>query len=40
VGFRIEEDHELTGVDLVVHAENAYDLHVSTGGARPHFGHD
>lgn len=38
LGFRVEEEHELAGVDLVVHAETAYDLHV-TAGARPHFGH-
>ncbi len=33
MGFRIDEDHELTGIDLVVHAETAYDLH-ATAGAR------
>ncbi len=38
LGFRVEEDHELTGVDLVIHAETAYDLHAATGGARPHLG--
>ena len=38
MGFRVEEDHERTGVDLVIHAETAYDLHVAAG-ARPHFGH-
>jgi Amt family ammonium transporter len=38
IGFRIEEEHEATGLDLVLHAETAYDLHVSTAGARPHFG--
>ena len=37
MGFRVEEDHETSGVDLVIHAETAYDLHV-TAGARPHFG--
>jgi Amt family ammonium transporter len=37
VGFRVEEEHELAGLDLVVHAETAYDLNVTTG-ARPHFG--
>ena len=31
MGFRIDPDHELTGIDLVVHAETAYDLHASTG---------
>ncbi|MGO4258299.1 ammonium transporter [Marmoricola sp. RAF53] len=38
VGFRVDEEHELTGVDLVIHAETAYDLHAATGGARPHLG--
>lgn len=38
IGFRVEEDHEVTGVDLVIHAESAYDLHAATGGARPHLG--
>jgi Amt family ammonium transporter len=33
IGFRIDEEHELAGVDLVTHAETAYDLH-STPGAR------
>jgi Amt family ammonium transporter len=37
VGFRVDPEHEVAGVDLVIHAETAYDLHV-TGGARPHFG--
>ncbi|WP_418063568.1 ammonium transporter [Pimelobacter simplex] len=37
VGFRVDPDHEVAGVDLVIHAETAYDLH-ATGGARPHFG--
>lgn len=31
MGFRIEEEHELTGIDLVVHAETAYDLHATAG---------
>jgi Amt family ammonium transporter len=38
VGFRIDEEHEAAGVDLAVHGETAYDLHATTGGARPHFG--
>ncbi len=38
IGFRVAEEHELSGVDLVLHAETAYDLHASTGGARPHIG--
>ena len=37
MGFRIEEDHEVTGIDLVVHAETAYDLH-ATSGARSGLG--
>ena len=37
LGFRVEEEHENSGLDLVVHAETAYDLHM-TAGARPHLG--
>ncbi len=37
MGFRVDPEHEVAGVDLVIHAETAYDLHI-TGGARPHFG--
>jgi len=37
MGFRIDAEHEVTGIDLVVHAETAYDLH-ATAGAR-HAGH-
>ena len=33
MGFRIDEEHEITGIDLIVHAETAYDLH-ATAGAR------
>ncbi len=33
MGFRVDEEHEVSGIDLVVHAENAYDLH-ATAGAR------
>ncbi len=29
--FRIDEEHEITGIDLVVHAETAYDLHATSG---------
>lgn len=32
LGFRIHEDHEATGVDLAIHAETAYELHVGAGG--------
>ena len=31
MGFRIDEDHEVSGIDLVLHAETAYDLHASAG---------
>ncbi|WP_372728052.1 ammonium transporter [Nocardioides sp.] len=31
MGFRIDEEHEITGIDLVVHAETAYDLHATAG---------
>ncbi|KQY63810.1 ammonium transporter [Nocardioides sp. Root140] len=31
MGFRVDEEHEITGIDLVVHAESAYDLHASAG---------
>jgi len=34
MGFRIDEDHEVSGIDQVVHAESAYDLH-SGAGSRP-----
>ncbi len=37
IGFRVDEDDESAGVDLVLHAETAYDLHATAGG-RPHFG--
>ncbi len=33
MGFRVDEEHEVNGIDLVIHAETAYDLH-STAGAR------
>jgi len=33
MGFRVDEEHEITGIDLVIHAETAYDLH-SAAGAR------
>jgi len=38
MGFRVPDDHEVSGVDLALHAESAYDLHAATGGARPHLG--
>jgi Amt family ammonium transporter len=31
MGFRIDEEHEVTGIDLIVHAETAYDLHANAG---------
>ncbi|MFL6061767.1 MAG: ammonium transporter [Marmoricola sp.] len=31
MGFRIGEEHEVNGIDLVVHAETAYDLHATAG---------
>jgi Amt family ammonium transporter len=31
IGFRIDEEHEVSGIDLVVHAETAYDLHATAG---------
>ncbi|MEV6931222.1 ammonium transporter [Dactylosporangium sp. NPDC051485] len=34
VGFRVSEEHERTGLDLVVHAETAYELHATSSGAR------
>lgn len=37
IGFRVDPEHETQGVDLVLHAESAYDLHL-TSGSRPHLG--
>ncbi len=31
LGFRIDEEHEVSGIDMVVHAETAYDLHATAG---------
>ncbi|HEX4189663.1 MAG TPA: ammonium transporter [Marmoricola sp.] len=31
MGFRIGEEHEVSGIDLLVHAETAYDLHATAG---------
>ena len=33
MGFRIDEEHEVNGIDLVVHAESAYDLHSASSGS-------
>ncbi len=38
MGFRLHEEHEMSGIDLVIHAETAYDLH-ATAGARTHLAH-
>jgi Amt family ammonium transporter len=42
MGFRIERDHELEGIDIVLHAESAYELHgpggLRTGAAPGGFG--
>jgi Amt family ammonium transporter len=34
MGFRITEDDEVSGIDLAVHAETGYDLHLTASGAR------
>ncbi|WP_310962852.1 ammonium transporter [Nocardioides terrisoli] len=31
IGFRVDEEHEVTGIDLIQHAETAYDLHATAG---------
>ena len=31
LGLRVDEEHEVSGIDLVVHAETAYDLHATAG---------
>ena len=31
MGFRVDEEHEVSGIDLVQHAETAYDLHATSG---------
>ena len=31
MGFRIDEEHEVTGIDQILHAETAYDLHATSG---------
>src|SRR5689334_8086369 len=31
MGFRVHEEHEVSGIDLIVHAETAYDLHATAG---------
>jgi Amt family ammonium transporter len=31
MGLRIDEEHEVTGIDLIIHAETAYDLHATAG---------
>ncbi|HET8562021.1 MAG TPA: ammonium transporter [Marmoricola sp.] len=37
VGFRVDEEHEVSGIDQVVHAETAYDLYATVG--QRHLGH-
>lgn len=39
MGFRVEEEHEINGIDLVIHAETAYDLHSSAGARTITSGH-
>jgi Amt family ammonium transporter len=31
MGFRVQEEHEVSGIDLNIHAETAYDLHATAG---------
>ncbi|MGN6251643.1 MAG: ammonium transporter [Marmoricola sp.] len=38
LGFRVHEDHEVSGIDLVLHAETAYDLHAAAGARHSIFG--
>jgi Amt family ammonium transporter len=38
IGFRVDKEFEVSGIDLALHAETAYDLHAATSGARPHLG--
>ena len=35
MGFRVADDDEISGIDLVIHAENAYDLHSTSGSRSP-----
>ena len=35
MGFRIEEEHEVGGIDLAVHVESAYDLHGTSSSTTP-----
>jgi len=39
MGFRVDEEHEINGIDLVIHAETAYDLHSTAGGRTMTSGH-
>jgi ammonium transporter, Amt family len=34
VGFRVDEDDEVSGIDLAEHAETGYELHTAAGGGR------
>jgi ammonium transporter, Amt family len=31
MGLRVDEEHEVSGIDLIIHAETAYDLHATSG---------
>jgi len=35
MGFRIDEEHEVGGIDLAVHVESAYDLHGTSSSTTP-----
>src|SRR5689334_16590656 len=39
MGFRVDEEHEINGIDLVIHAETAYDLHSAPGARTVTGGH-
>ena len=32
IGFRLIPEHEVSGIDLAIHGETAYDFHTVTGG--------
>ena len=32
IGFRLIPEHEVSGIDLAIHGESAYDFHTVTGG--------
>jgi Amt family ammonium transporter len=39
MGLRVNEEHEVSGIDLIVHAETAYDLHATAGTRSGFLGH-